>query len=59
MCGAFSPKAKPIFHDGIPEHSEFLSLPEDWDHFRKLNAFLCSEGNSLFSSTGSLFDRMC
>ncbi|XP_071806737.1 pyruvate dehydrogenase phosphatase regulatory subunit, mitochondrial-like isoform X2 [Asterias amurensis] len=41
MCGAYSPKAKPIFHDGIPEHSEFLSLPEDWDHFQyHLDGFL-------------------
>ncbi|XP_038070075.1 pyruvate dehydrogenase phosphatase regulatory subunit, mitochondrial-like isoform X2 [Patiria miniata] len=41
MCGYFAPKAKPIFHDGIPEKSAFLSLPEDWDHFQyHLDGFL-------------------
>ncbi|XP_071785227.1 pyruvate dehydrogenase phosphatase regulatory subunit, mitochondrial-like [Asterias amurensis] len=34
MCGCFASEAKPIFYDGIPEKSEFLSLPEDWDHFQ-------------------------
>lgn len=33
--GGFEPKAKPVFHKGIPEKFQFQLLPEDWDHFRK------------------------
>ncbi|XP_041454472.1 pyruvate dehydrogenase phosphatase regulatory subunit, mitochondrial-like [Lytechinus variegatus] len=33
LVGMFAKKGQPIFFDGIPEKSEFLSLPEDWDHF--------------------------
>ena len=32
MVGFFEPGAKPWGHDGIPEDSEFIRLPEDWDH---------------------------
>ena len=33
LIGCFEPVAKPWAVDGIPEDSEFLELPEDWDHF--------------------------
>ena len=33
LAGMFAKKGKPLFFDGIPEKSEFLSMPEDWDHF--------------------------
>ena len=42
MCGCFASEAKPIFYNGIPEKSEFLSLPEDWDHFRE-SSFLSAK----------------
>ena len=35
LGGGFEPKAKPVFHDGIPDKFEFQLLPEDWDHFRE------------------------
>ncbi len=52
MCGCFTSKAKPIFYEGIPEKSEFLTLPEDWDHFRKSSSlsadlFCVSDTNHL------------
>ncbi|XP_022104330.1 LOW QUALITY PROTEIN: pyruvate dehydrogenase phosphatase regulatory subunit, mitochondrial-like [Acanthaster planci] len=41
MCGMFAPNAKPIFHEGIPEKSAFISLAEDWDHIQyHLDGFL-------------------
>jgi 4-methylaminobutanoate oxidase (formaldehyde-forming) len=33
LIGCFEPVAKPWAVDGMPEDSEFLELPEDWDHF--------------------------
>ena len=36
LGGGFEPKAKPVFHEGIPDKFEFQLLDEDWDHFRKL-----------------------
>lgn len=33
LIGCFEPVAKPWAVDGIPEDTEFLELPEDWDHF--------------------------
>ncbi|MEI7744842.1 MAG: FAD-dependent oxidoreductase [Chloroflexota bacterium] len=32
MVGFFEPGAKPWGMNGIPEDSEFIRLPEDWDH---------------------------
>jgi glycine cleavage system aminomethyltransferase T/glycine/D-amino acid oxidase-like deaminating enzyme len=32
LVGFFEPKAKPWGMGGIPEDSEFLTLPDDWDH---------------------------
>jgi 4-methylaminobutanoate oxidase (formaldehyde-forming) len=32
LVGFFEPKAKPWATHGIPEDSEFLTLPDDWDH---------------------------
>ncbi|XP_022104313.1 pyruvate dehydrogenase phosphatase regulatory subunit, mitochondrial-like isoform X2 [Acanthaster planci] len=34
MCCFCAPKAVPIFHEGIPENSEFLSLPDNFDLFK-------------------------
>ena len=44
LGGGFEPKAKPVFHNGIPEKFEFQLLPEDWDHFRKLGRCSFSSG---------------
>jgi len=35
MAGGFEPRAKPCFHDRIPDKFEFQLLPEDWDQFGK------------------------
>jgi 4-methylaminobutanoate oxidase (formaldehyde-forming) len=32
LVGFFEPTAKPWGIDGVPEHAEFLTLPDDWDH---------------------------
>jgi 4-methylaminobutanoate oxidase (formaldehyde-forming) len=32
LVGFFEPKAKPWATHGIPEDSEFITLPDDWDH---------------------------
>ncbi len=32
MAGFFEPNAKPWGMNGIPDHSEFIRLPEDWEH---------------------------
>lgn len=36
LLGAFEPKSKPWAVDGIPEDSEFLTLPDDFDHFEPI-----------------------
>ena len=36
MAGGFEPVCKPCFHDGVPRNFEFQLLPEDWDHFGKM-----------------------
>ena len=33
LVGAFEPKAKPLPLRSLPARSEFIELPEDWDHF--------------------------
>jgi len=40
MAGGFEPISKPIFSDGVPSPFEYQLLPEDWDHFRKLNMII-------------------
>ncbi|MEM7345702.1 MAG: FAD-dependent oxidoreductase [Chloroflexota bacterium] len=32
LAGFFEPNAKPWGMDGIPKDSEFITLPEDWEH---------------------------
>jgi 4-methylaminobutanoate oxidase (formaldehyde-forming) len=32
LVGFFEPRAKPWATHGIPEDSEFITLPDDWDH---------------------------
>ena len=33
MCGCFSEVGKPVYRDGTPPNSEYISLPEDWEQF--------------------------
>ena len=33
LVGAFEPEGKPLPMDRLPVNSEFIELPEDWDHF--------------------------
>lgn len=33
LVGAFEPEAKPLPLSALPARSEFIELPEDWDHF--------------------------
>ena len=40
LAGGFEPKAKPVFHDKIPDSFEFQLIPEDWDHFREYMCIL-------------------
>ena len=39
MAGGFEPVCKPIFTDGVPTPFEYQLLPDDWNHFRKLNKY--------------------
>ncbi|XP_077870504.1 pyruvate dehydrogenase phosphatase regulatory subunit, mitochondrial-like [Saccoglossus kowalevskii] len=36
LVGAFEPKAKPAFLEGIPKHFEYQMLQENWDHFQPM-----------------------
>ena len=35
LVGFFEPKGKPLPDDKIPDDSEFLNLPDDWDHLAR------------------------
>ena len=35
LVGFFEPKGKPLPDHNIPDDSEFLSLPDDWDHLAR------------------------
>jgi 4-methylaminobutanoate oxidase (formaldehyde-forming) len=35
LIGFFEPKGKPLPDDKIPDDSEFLNLPDDWDHLAR------------------------
>ena len=47
LFGGYAQKGKPVFTDAVPikADSEFIQLPEDWDHFRKFvqKSKLCLE----------------
>ena len=55
LLGAFEPVAKPWGMDGIPEHFEFDSLPDDFEHFEPIFSAALNRYPALEAAGVSLF----
>ncbi len=55
LLGAFEPVAKPWAMDGIPEHFEFDSLPDDFEHFEPIFETALNRYPALETAGVSLF----